>query len=55
MRAAGVDLTSVLKMCIGVGDRDNPQPGGAGLIYIDDIRLYRPESVTSYDSEVNEP
>jgi len=39
MRAAGVDLTSVLKMYIGVGDRDNPQPGGAGLIYIDDIQV----------------
>jgi hypothetical protein len=37
MQAAGVDLTTVLKIYIGVGDRENPQPGGAGKIYIDDI------------------
>jgi hypothetical protein len=24
-------------MTIGIGDRDNPRPGGWGLIYIDDI------------------
>ena len=27
------------KMAIGVGDRQNPQPGGTGKIYIDDICL----------------
>jgi len=37
LRAAGVDVASVRKMTIGIGDRDDPQPGGAGLIYIDDI------------------
>ena len=37
MQAAGVDLTSVLKIYIGVGDRDNPKPDGVGKIYIDDI------------------
>ena len=37
MQAAGVDLTAVLKIYIGVGDRDNPKPGGSGKIYIDDI------------------
>jgi hypothetical protein len=26
-------------MVIGVGDRKNPQPGGTGRIYLDDIRL----------------
>jgi hypothetical protein len=39
LRAAGVDLTAVLKMVIGVGDRNDPQPGGTGLIYIDDIQV----------------
>jgi hypothetical protein len=29
-------------MYIGVGDRTNPAAGGAGRIYIDDIRLTRP-------------
>jgi hypothetical protein len=38
-RAAGVDMAAVKKMVIGVGDRKNPQPGGTGRIYIDDIRL----------------
>jgi hypothetical protein len=40
--AAGVNLTAVTKMIIGAGDRDAPTPGGAGLVYIDDIRLTRP-------------
>ncbi|MCX5644071.1 MAG: hypothetical protein NTZ17_05220 [Phycisphaerae bacterium] len=39
VRAAGVDMAAVKKMVIGVGDRKNPQPGGTGRIYIDDIRL----------------
>jgi hypothetical protein len=39
IQAAGVNLTSVLKIYIGVGDRGNPQPGGTGKIYIDDIWL----------------
>jgi hypothetical protein len=41
--AAGVNLAAVKKMYIGLGNRDNPTPGGAGLIYVDDIRLTRPE------------
>ncbi len=39
VRAAGVDVAAVKKMVIGVGDRQNPKPGGTGRIYIDDIRL----------------
>jgi hypothetical protein len=35
--ATGVDLTAVQKMVIGLGDRNNPTPGSAGLIYVDDI------------------
>lgn len=37
MQAAGVDITAVSKIYIGVGDRNNPKSGGAGKIYIDDI------------------
>ncbi|MFC1605058.1 hypothetical protein ACFL5F_08535, partial [Planctomycetota bacterium] len=33
------DVTSVKKMYIGVGDRNNTQPGGTGRIYIDDIKV----------------
>jgi len=37
----GVDLTDVNSIAIGFGDRDNhPQPGGSGVVYFDDIRLY---------------
>jgi hypothetical protein len=37
----GVKITAIKKMYLGVGDRANPTPGGAGLIYIDDIRLVK--------------
>ncbi len=38
-----VNLGRVNKLYIGVGDRDNPTPGGAGRIFVDDIRVTRPE------------
>ncbi len=38
----GVVLTDISKLAIGFGGADNPQPGGSGLVYIDDIRLYLP-------------
>jgi len=37
--AAGVDVTAIRKLNIGVGELDNPQPGGIGIIYVDDIRI----------------
>jgi len=38
----GIDLTDVNTMAIGVGTQGNmTTPGGAGKMYIDDIRLYR--------------
>jgi hypothetical protein len=37
----GVDLTRVEVLYLGVGDRDAPTPGGAGRIYIDDIRVMK--------------
>ncbi len=40
--AAGVNLSSVRTMYIGVGSRTTPQAGGAGTLYFDDIRLYPP-------------
>jgi len=39
---AGVNLKAVKKMYIGLGNRSNPAAGGAGLVYIDDIRVTRP-------------
>jgi hypothetical protein len=37
-----VNLKSIKKMYLGVGNRNNPQLGGSGTLYFDDIRLYRP-------------
>jgi hypothetical protein len=42
---AGINLNRVAFMYIGVGDRDNPAAGGAGLIFIDDIGYGRPAPV----------
>ncbi|UCG54625.1 MAG: hypothetical protein JSV32_08640, partial [Dehalococcoidia bacterium] len=36
----GVVLTDVANLAIGFGGADNPQPGGSGIVFIDDIRLY---------------
>jgi hypothetical protein len=38
----GIDLTRVKRLSIGVGSHSDPVPGGAGLIYIDDIAFGRP-------------
>ncbi len=37
----GVNLANVNTIAIGFGDKKNPQPGGSGTAYFDDIRLYR--------------
>jgi len=39
----GVDLTNINTISIGLGDKNNPQAGGAGTMHFDDIRLYRPQ------------
>jgi hypothetical protein len=39
---AGVILTDVSNLAIGFGGADDAQPGGSGLVFFDDIRLYRP-------------
>jgi len=38
-----VNPQAIKKVTIGVGDRANAQPGGAGNLYIDDIRLSLPQ------------
>jgi len=52
---AGVVLTHVSNLSIGFGDRNNSQPGGSGLMYFDDIRLYRPLSEPEPEPEPEAP
>ncbi len=40
--AQGVNLANVNTIAIGFGDKNNLQAGGSGVVYFDDIRLYRP-------------
>ncbi len=40
--AAGVNMTRVKKLTIGLGDKTDPKSGGTGQIYIDDIYAMRP-------------
>ena len=39
---AGVKVTAVKTMYLGVGNRSAPTPGGTGKLYIDDIRVIKP-------------
>jgi hypothetical protein len=48
----GVNLTDVDNISIGIGDRNNPQAGGSGTVYIDDIRL-QPEPPVLVPKEAN--
>ena len=43
---AGVNVQAVTKMYIGVGDRDHPTPDGAGMLYVDDIRVMKSDATT---------
>jgi hypothetical protein len=36
----GVNLANVNTIALGLGNRNNPQAGGSGTMYFDDIRLY---------------
>ena len=38
----GVNLSNVNTITIGFGNRNNPVAGGSGMVFFDDIRLYRP-------------
>jgi len=39
--AQGVNLANVNTITIGFGDKNNLQAGGSGMVFFDDIRLYR--------------
>jgi len=38
----GVNLANVNMISLGLGNKNNPQAGGSGTMYFDDIRLYLP-------------
>jgi regulation of enolase protein 1 (concanavalin A-like superfamily) len=40
--AAGVDLSTVTKISIGIGSKDAPVQGGTGKVYIDEISFGKP-------------
>ncbi len=42
LQAFGINLTNVNTISLGFGDKTNPQAGGSGTAYFDDIRLLRP-------------
>jgi hypothetical protein len=52
-----VNLADVNSITIGFGDRNNPQAGGSGKMYFDDIRLYRsrcvPSEITLAEADLN--
>jgi len=37
----GVNLSNVDTITLGLGNRNNPVAGGSGMMYFDDLRLYR--------------
>ena len=38
----GVNLANVTSITLGLGDKNNPVAGGAGMMYFDDIQLHPP-------------
>jgi F5/8 type C domain-containing protein/uncharacterized protein DUF1349/glycosyl hydrolase family 115 len=42
LSAAGVNLAGIKTLSIGVGNPDNPQAGGTGTLYIDDVLVGHP-------------
>ena len=47
---SGTNLAAVEKMYIGFGDRNDPVPGGSGVVYFDDIALSEPTCIPSLRS-----
>ena len=53
-RNAGLNLASIKKMFLGLGNRTSPKAGGTGYLYVDDIRLYRPRCIASLAKPVSD-
>ncbi|MBN2128093.1 MAG: hypothetical protein JW741_01300, partial [Sedimentisphaerales bacterium] len=39
---AGINPAAVKKMTIGLGNQAAPTPGGAGVLYVDEVRVVKP-------------
>ncbi|HUW19031.1 MAG TPA: hypothetical protein VMW16_07000 [Sedimentisphaerales bacterium] len=50
--ALGVDLTNVVSLSIGFGDRVTEVEGGKGVVYFDDIGLYPVRCVPMYVTDI---
>jgi hypothetical protein len=50
----GVNLANVNTISLGFGDKNNPQAGGSGMVFVDDIRLYplKPEPEPETDTSL---
>ena len=40
---AELDLSAIVRMTIGTGNRNTAQPGGSGILYVDEIRVGTPK------------
>jgi len=49
-----VNLDSIKKVRIGLGDRDDPLSGGSGALYVDDIRACPPRCVWQYGKPIGD-
>jgi hypothetical protein len=49
-----VDLSAIKKVRIGLGDRDVPQLGGSGALYVDDIRACPPRCIPAYAKPIGD-
>jgi len=51
----GVNLANINTITLGFGNRANPQAGGTGMVFFDDIRLYAPEPAAPHQLQPNRP
>jgi hypothetical protein len=50
LNAAGLNLAAIAKLSVGVGDPDAPGPGGAGVLFVDDVVVTAPEPVVEVNA-----
>jgi hypothetical protein len=48
-----VNLSRIKKLCIGFGDKLNPQYGGSGTVHFDDIAVFPPRCFGRLAGDIN--